>query len=119
MADETPINSQSQPRIDPYKVRALGTHVLVKLDEVPDKIGSIIVPDGSYERSECWAIVVSPGTGIDTKKGRIPLDFKKDDRVMVIRMQALVESNKQTQADMGDGVIWLNYPYDFLLVQEE
>jgi len=104
---------------DPEKIRVLNHKLLVKLDPSPEVIGSIIVPNGSYTRSECWATVVNVGTGVDTRKGRVPIDLKKGDRVLVIRMHELTSSNKGYQAMLGKGYVFLDYPDDILLVQEE
>lgn len=116
---QTPPGPVVERTYDPEKIRVLGARLLVRLDEGVKQIGSIIVPDGSYERCECWATVIGVGTGIDTRKGRIPLSVKKGDRILVIRMHELTSSNEKYQALLGDRCIFIGYPGDVLAVQED
>ena len=65
------------------KIRPLGDRVLVVgIEEKEKTAGGIIIPDTAKEKpQEAKVIAVGPGKW-DEKGKRIPLDVKKDDRVL-------------------------------------
>ena len=102
----------------PEKIRPLGLYVLVRLDPSEKQVGSIIIPEGKYLESECFATVEGVGTG-KIPKGRVKMDVKDGDRILMIRMHERTSSNEKMQKRLGDGRIFIRYPDDILGVVEE
>lgn len=65
------------------KIRPLNDRVMVlRIDEEEKTAGGIIIPDTAKEKpQEGKVIAVGPGK-VDEKGKRIPLDVKKNDRVL-------------------------------------
>ena len=93
--------------ISPNKVKAIGEHVVVKVDEKPDRHGDLYLPQGSVERAEAWATVLSVGDGEWTKKGRVPFDFFPGDRVLIIRLHEKMMTQEVIQSSLGEGFLIL------------
>lgn len=87
--------------------KVIGDKVLVQLEELPSKVGSILLPQGSYTGKEAVATVLKVGTGISTRKGRVPLDLKEGDRVCVVRQHEKTDTQEMIQAVLGDGMLIL------------
>jgi chaperonin GroES len=74
---------------DPEKMRPLGNQVVIKLDPLPEKLGSGLLYATGENRSEehrtGTVIAVGPGK-VATKTGiRCPMDLKSGDRVLLGR----------------------------------
>ncbi len=65
------------------KLKPLNDRVLVlRIDEGEQTVGGIIIPDTAKEKpQEGKVVAVGPGK-LDDEGRRIPLDFKKNDRVL-------------------------------------
>ena len=106
--------------LNPEKIRVIGARLLIKLDPAPERVGSILLPEGSLEENHCGATVVAVGTGIETTRGRRPIDdVQKGDRIQVIRMHELTSTNDRIQEKFGDGYVFIRYPDDILYAGEE
>jgi co-chaperonin GroES (HSP10) len=93
--------------IDPVTVSAYGEHVVVKVDEKPDKHGDLYLPQGSVEQAEAWATVLSVGHGESTKVGWVPFDFAPGDRVLIIRLHEKMMTQEIIQSSLGEGFLIL------------
>ena len=88
-------------------VRALTQWLLVYVVPRVGKIGRIHLPQGSYLKGDDLAVIVSAGIGSWRKKSYIPHPVEPGDVVMVIRIHEVTSTNKQLQADLGDGFFFL------------
>lgn len=70
--------------LNPLLIRPLDDRVLVRLDDAPDRVGSIWMPDAAKKPAAKGTVVaVGPGKS-DTKDGwRRPVGLKVGDRVAV------------------------------------
>lgn len=88
-------------------VRALGKWMLMWLVPREEKVGSIIIPQGTYTKAEDFAVVVSVGRGIPTRKKIVPHGVVEGDVVIVVRIHEITATQKAVQAELGQGFVFL------------
>lgn len=101
-------------------LRLLNDHILVKLDEIPEKSGSIFMT-GADARRVRTGTVTQIGPGKRTKKDAlVPMYVKVGDRVAFFRENLEHSQGKRVQAILGefDGNIGLLKQLDVLFVFE-
>lgn len=91
------------------EVQAYGQWILIRMDALPEKSGSLFLPQGSFERWEGLATVESVGKGIPTTRGWRPHDVKEGDRVIVARAHARTSTGEQIQETLGEGRLFVRW----------
>jgi co-chaperonin GroES (HSP10) len=85
-------------------LRPLHDWVVVELDPLPNKVGSLFIPDnGSGAERVRTGTIVDTGPGKCTKKGkRIPLGVAKGEKVAFFRENLEHQQGKQIQRLMNE-----------------
>jgi co-chaperonin GroES (HSP10) len=101
-------------------LRLMNDCILVRLDEIPAKSGSIFLT-GADARRVRTGTVTQTGPGKRTKRGAlVPMEVKVNDRVAFFRENLEHQQGKKVQAILGefDGNIGLLKQPDVLFVFE-
>lgn len=91
------------------KVRAYGRWILVRVEALPEKSGSLYLPQGSFERWEGRAVVESAGRGISTTRGWVPHEVKPGDVVVVARAHTRTSTGERIQEVLGEGYVFIQW----------
>jgi len=110
--------TESRPA-EPAGVQAYGQWILVRMEALPEKAGSIWLPQGSFERWEGRAVVESVGRGIPTKQGWKPHDVKPGDVVIIARAHARTSTGERMQEALGEGRIFIRWNDIMCVVEDE
>lgn len=115
---------------DPQNLRPLHDNILVKIDPLPEMMGSgiLVRPQGAYDDAKGWATVIAVGPGRwasrlrkgavaspENKPVRLPMGLEPGDRIYTIRVHEKVATQRAIQAMFGEGYLMLK-PADVLCV---
>ena len=87
-------------------IRPLNDWLLVRCEKIPEKIGAIIVPNGTRVRTG-EVLAAGPGRFYKDQKARTPVDVSVGDRVAFFRETLETQQGKQIVSvlhDIGDDI---------------